>query len=84
MRVHVLQGEHGSRVAEIMSLAKLTKSIPPCRGFSTRLTGSRRRNSRKWKGKSPTSLSRILPSPFDTLATKAERCIAEKKLKFLS
>ena len=29
MRVHVLQGEHGSRVAEIMSLAKLTKSIPP-------------------------------------------------------
>ena len=29
VHVHVLQGEHGSRAAEIMSLAKLTKSIPP-------------------------------------------------------
>ena len=43
---HVLQGEHGSKVAGIISLAKLTKFIPPppppsppWQGLNTRLRG---------------------------------------------
>ena len=64
MPVHVLQGEHGSRVAEIMSLAKLTKSIPPWRGFSTRLTGSRRRKSPQVEGEVSNLAVPNSPFPF--------------------
>ena len=85
--VHVPQGEHGSRVAGIMSLTKLTKVIPP--PPLTRLQDKARGMpqaaiSRKGKGKSPSSSVRI-PSPtFDALVTQVKLCIAVKKPKFLS
>ena len=81
---HVLQGEHGSNVAGITSLAKLTKFIPP-----PPLTRPQHKAkgmlqaaiSRKGKGKSPSSRARIPSFPFDALTTQAKPCIAVKKKK---
>ena len=80
---HVLQGEHGSNVAGIISLAKLTKFItppPPNTRPQHKAKGMLQAAiSRKGKGKSPSSRARIPSFPFDALTTQAKPCIAVKK-----
>ena len=80
---HVLQGEHGSNVAGIISLAKLTKFIPPplTRPQHKAKGMLQAAISRKGKGKSPSSRARIPSFPFDALTTQAKPCIAVKKKK---
>lgn len=72
---HVLQGEHGSNVAGIISLAKLTKFRPQHKAKGMLQAAI----SRKGKGKSPSSRVRIPSFPFDALTTQAKPCIAVKK-----